>query len=139
MQLSKETKEFLRNVGEDNQKLLTQMPPSADRIIPGEILIFRYYLGVGRGSREQRIALIVKCRRGDGVFPGKFGKLVSCFKLNGDSDTVVDMILENLYKKRRRASYYGKIKQSLIKLLGVDSFRTYKLDSMKEIYKLAYA
>ena len=59
MQLSKETKEFLRNVGEDNQKLLTQMPPSADRIIPGEILIFRYYLGVGRGSREQRIALIV--------------------------------------------------------------------------------
>ena len=45
-------------------------------------------------------------------------------------------ILENLYKKRRVASYYGKIKDSLIKLLGIDSYRTYKLDQMKEIYKV---
>jgi len=113
------------------------MPASASRIIPGDILIFRYFSGVGAGSQGQRVILIVKSRRGDGVFPGLNGKLVSCFKLDGDSDAVVDAILENLYKKRRAASYYGKIKQSLIKLLGIDSFRTYKLDQMKQIFKVA--
>ena len=132
-QISKETKEFLSDVGGDSTKILTMIPPSADRITPGDILIFRYYLGTGEGSKGQRIVLIVKCRRGDGIFPGLDGKLVSCFKLNGDSTTVIDAILENLYKKRRVSSYYGKIKESLIKLLGTDSFRTYKLVSMKEI------
>jgi len=134
--LSEETKEFLGDVGGDSKKLLTSMPASADRIVPGEVLIFRYFLGAGIGSRAQRIVLIVKCRRGDGVFPGKYVKLVSCFKLNGGSKAIIETILENLYKKRRRASYYGKIKQSLVKLLGVDSFRTYKLNNMKDIYKL---
>jgi len=134
--LSEETKEFLGDVGGDSKKLLTSMPASADRIVPGEVLIFRYFLGAGIGSRAQRIVLIVKCRRGDGVFPGKYVNLVSCFKLNGGSKAIIETILENLYKKRRRASYYGKIKQSLVKLLGVDSFRTYKLNNMKDIYKL---
>jgi hypothetical protein len=135
-QISKETQKFLNDVGEDHQKLLTMIPPSADRMTPGNILIFRYYLGSGVGSKAQRIVLVVKCRRGDGVFPGLDSKLLSCFKLNGDSSAVIEAILENLYKKRRLASYYGKIKESLIKLLGIDSFRTYKLNSMKEIYKV---
>ena len=136
-QFSKESQKFLSAVGGDRKKILTMIPPSADRITPGEILIFRYFLGAGPGSQGQRIALIVRCRRGDGVFPGLEGKLVSCFKLNGDSDAVIDAILENLYKKRRAASYYGKIKESLIKLLGIDSYRTYKLGQMKEIYKVS--
>tara|TARA_Y100001972_G_scaffold123051_1_gene169678 strand:- start:736 stop:1152 length:417 start_codon:yes stop_codon:yes gene_type:complete len=132
---SKETQQFLESAG--TTKVLQPMPASASRIIPGDILIFRYFSGVGAGSQGQRVILIVKSRRGDGVFPGLNGKLVSCFKLDGDSDAVVDAILENLYKKRRAASYYGKIKQSLIKLLGIDSFRTYKLDQMKQIFKVA--
>lgn len=131
---SKETKEFLEVAG--GRKILQPMPASASRITPGDILIFRYHLGVGPGSQGQRVALIIKSRRGDGVFPGLNGKLVSCFKLEGDSDAVIDAILENLYKKRRTASYYGKIKDSLIKLLGIDSYRTYKLDQMKQIYKV---
>ena len=71
------------------------------------------------------------------MFPGKDDTLVSCFKLLGKSEVVVETILDNLYKKRRTASYYGKIKQSLVKLLGVDSYRTYKLGNMKAIYKVA--
>ena len=131
---SKQTKEFLEATPTD--KVLRPMPASPSRISPGDILVFRYYSGVGPGSREQRVVLIVKSRRGDGVFPGLQGKLVSCFKLDGDSEDVIDAIVENLYKKRRRASYYGKIKDSLIKLLGIDSYRTYKLDQMKQIYKV---
>lgn len=133
---SKETKEFLGAVG-DSKKILTMIPPSADRMTPGEILVFRYYLGSGLGSRGQRVCLVVKNRRGDGIFAGKDGLLVSCFKLNGNSEDVVDAIIENLYKKRRRASYYGKIKESLIKLLGIDSYRTYKLTQMKDIFKVS--
>ena len=136
-QISKETQKFLSDVGGDRTKVLSQIPPSASRITPGDILIFRYYLGEGAGSKAQRVVLIVRCRRGDGVFPGLTGLLISCFKLDGDSEAVVEAILENLYKKRRVSSYYGKIKQSLIKLLGIDSFRTYKLNRMKEIYKVA--
>jgi len=137
VQFSKQTQIFLKEVGGDRKKMLTEIPPSADRMTPGEIIIFRYFLGAGPGSREQRVALIVKCRRGDGVFPGKTGPLVSCFKLEGKSDAIIDTILENLYKERRRSSYYGKIKKSLIMILGKNSFRTYKLGSMREIYKLA--
>jgi len=42
----------------------------------------------------------------------------------------VEVIIENLYKKRRRASYYGKIVQSLRALFGKDSFRTYNIQGM---------
>ena len=57
-------------------------------------------------------------------------------ELNGGSSAVIESIAENLYKKRRRSSYYGKIKESLVALLGVDSFRTYKLTQMKSIFKV---
>tara|TARA_E500000305_G_C4003193_1_gene228479 strand:- start:565 stop:990 length:426 start_codon:yes stop_codon:yes gene_type:complete len=135
-EFSKETTELLSAVGGDRTKFLSPSTASADRMTPGDIIIFRYYLGVGPGSKGQRTALIVKSRRGDGSFPGKTGTLVSCFKLNGGSDEVINAILENLYKKRRRASYYGKIKDSLIAILGMDSYRTYKLNQMKSIWKV---
>ena len=136
-QCSKDSQKFLAAVGGDRKKILTMIPPSADRITPGEILLFRYRLGAGPGSFGQRIALVVRSRRGDGVYPGKNDKLVSCFKLFGNSELIVEAILDNLYKKRRTASYYGKMKKSLVKLLGVDSYRTYKLGNMKAIHKVA--
>mgnify|MGYP003634041305 CR=1 FL=1 len=137
-EFSEETKEFLSNIGEEDQtKFLSPSTPSADRMTPGNIIVFRYYLGTGAGSRTQRTVLIVKSRRGDGSFPGKDGILVSCFKLSGSTSAeVINAILENLYKKRRRASYYGKIKDSLITILGLDSFRTYKLNKMKSIWEV---
>jgi hypothetical protein len=133
---SKQTQEFL-GAAWNNTKVLSMIPPSPSRMVPGEILIFRYFLGVGPGSRGQRVALIVKTRRGDGLIKGREGNLVTCFKLLGNSEEVVSAIVDNLYKKRRRASYYGKIKQSLIKLLGIDSYRTYKLTQMKDIFKVS--
>ena len=142
---SKKTLEFLNDIGGDAKKLLTPIPTSADRMIPGNILIFRYnpadvsiYRGIkGTFSSNQKVILIVRCKRGDGVFPGKDGKLVSCFKLNGSSESVVSIILDNLYKKRRRASYYGLIRDSLITILGKNSFRTYRLQGMDDIHLLS--
>ena len=94
-QISKKTRNFLSEASEESvgPVYLQPTPPSADRMTPGDILVFRYYLGTGVGSREQRVALIVRTRRGDGVFPGKSGKLVSCFRLDNSSTTVIGTIV----------------------------------------------
>ena len=131
---SKETINFLVTAGGTLDdvigKYIQPMPPSADRITPGDILIFDYTNG------QQRVVLVVKSKRGDGVYPGKDDKLVSCFKLEANTAVVIDAILETLYKKRRLSSYIGKIKDSLTALLGRGNYRTYKLGKMKQIYKV---
>ena len=149
-EFSKKTLEFLDAVGGDHRKFLAPIPTSPDRMIPGNLLIFRYtplegeYFrdSLGRFSTNQRVILVVKCKRGDGVFPGKSGKLVSCFKLHSvdgpnNSEVVVQTILENLYNKRRRASYYGRITPSLIKLLGKHVFHTYRVNGMNDLWKFS--
>lgn len=142
---SKETLEFLSKVGGDDKKLLTIADRgSSTAITPGNILLFRYRPLVGDYTRylhdnEQRIVLVVKCGRGTGLFDGKHGLLVSCFKLDNKPEEIVDAVVDNLYKKRRRASYYGLIKQSLIKILGKNSFRTYYLQGMNDLYKFSLA
>jgi hypothetical protein len=144
VQLSKQTQDFLKNIG-DRPKVLTSIPPSADRITPGNVLIFRYWMEPIRsgrkqrlGSRGQRTILVVKCKRGPGIFiSNKNNLLVSCFKLEGKSEEIIEAIIDNLYKKRRRASYWGFIKNSLIKILGINSFRTYKFSKMKSLYKVS--
>jgi|7_EtaG_2_1085326.scaffolds.fasta_scaffold07547_4 hypothetical protein len=166
-QLSKETQKFLLFRGadlrdsQDVKKILRPIPNSASRITPGDLLIFRYWHGTGEGSREQKVVLIVKCGRGAGVFPGREGKLVSCFKMRYISEPVIDVLLKNLYMKRTTANiketlkYITSIRKSLQKLTGGTdrkkiqkrsrktseqiqdtSFRTYKLDKMKELFKV---
>ena len=138
MRFSEESKIFLQNLEETDR--VGQLKPvivSSSRIDPGDVLIFRYFLGTGAGSRKQRIVLVVKTRRGNGFFPGKKGViLMSCFKLTSKSEETISLIIENLYKKRRRSSYYGKIKEALEKLLGKGSFRTYKITKIKESAKI---
>ena len=140
---SKKTLEFLSAVGGDQDKLLSPIPPSADRMVPGVLLIFRYAPHGTQGvDSDQRVVLVVKCKRGDGVFPGKTGKLVSCFKLHStggpqSSEVVVETLIENLCTKGRRASYYGKIAPSLIKLLGKHTFHTYRLEGMDDVWKFS--
>ena len=141
---SKETRKFLEILESDAsrslQKVMAPIPASASRFVPGDVLIFRYYVGAGKGSRSQKTILIVYTRRGDGVFMStKNNLLVTCFKLTGAqarSDVIIGAIVDNLYKKRRKASYYGLIKESLKSLLGVNNFRTYKIERMRGIYKL---
>lgn len=127
---------FLSEINEFEQKWLRPMPASASRMTPGNVLVFKYPQS-GSGPQVQRICLIVRIKRGDGVFKStQNNTLVAVFELNNESSTVVEIILENLYKKRRRSSYYGKIKESLVSLLGVDSFRTFNLEMMRAIYQV---
>jgi len=134
---------FLSEINEFEQKWLRPMPASASRMTPGNVLVFTYPQSSRiRKDRTQhpgiqRICLIVRIKRGDGVFKStRDNTLVAVFELNNESSTVVEIILENLYKKRRRSSYYGKIKESLVSLLGVDSFRTFNLEMMRAIYQV---
>jgi len=132
---SKEILNFFGSVQDLRTKVLVPIPASADRVTPGDILVFNYR--IGPRDNTQRAALIVRTKRGDGVFPGRNGKLVSCFRLNGSSSVVVDLILEELYKKRRRSDYYNSIIGSLKKLMGRDTFRTYLLNKMTSIEKFS--
>tara|TARA_R110000782_G_scaffold102791_4_gene190140 strand:+ start:8629 stop:9069 length:441 start_codon:yes stop_codon:yes gene_type:complete len=138
-QPSPEILTFLSYINEEHASVLTEIPPSADMIKAGDVLIFRYHMD-RRGSRpasnSQRAVLIVKTKRGNGVFPGKSGRLLSCFKLTGGSDAVIDLVMDTLYNNRRASSYYGKIVKSLKSLLGTDAFRTYRLNGMNTIYML---
>lgn len=130
---SKETKDFLGNIKKNRNTIIQPIPASGGMISPGDLLFFHYSVGT---VTSQRLCLVVRCRRGHGIFHGRSGLLLSCFKLTDGSSLVVDMILENLYKKRRAASYYGKVKNSLIALLGQNTFRTYKLNKMQGLNKI---
>ena len=148
-QFSKETQDFLSNEGippkdeGEVKKVVRPCPPSASRMVPGDILIFRYWLGTGEGSRAQKVVLIGSCGRGHGAFPGRDGTLVSCIKLEVLSEAVLDVLLTKLYKKQEKASrdqvreYIAEVQGSIDKLTGSSGdFRTYKLNKMKSIFKV---
>jgi hypothetical protein len=144
VKLSKEIRNFLTNTAEGSSKVISRVPDGSPAYIrAGDIFIFRYYLPPTDkipGTFDQRAILVVRNRRTtSGIFTStQNNELVSSFKLEGEPDLIVSTIVENLYKKRRRASYWGKIHQSLIKILGKGSYRTYKLDQMKQVYKVYY-
>ena len=139
---------ILGNRGEQT----TPMPASASRMVPGRIIIFRYHLGTGIGSRNQKVVLIVGCKRGIyGTFQGKTGILVSCLKLSAEtiqsSDAVLESIAQNLYNRERSAvyGYFRKHRRALTSLVGREafkdmknSFRTYKLNNMYKINRLNF-
>tara|TARA_R110000824_G_scaffold8320_1_gene37544 strand:+ start:1294 stop:1761 length:468 start_codon:yes stop_codon:yes gene_type:complete len=148
-QFSKETQDFLSKEGippkdeGEVKKVVRPCPASASRMVPGDILIFRYWLGTGEGSRAQKVVLIVSCGRGHGAFPGRDGTLVSCIKLEVLSEAVLDVLLTKLYKKQEKASrdqvseYITEMQGSIDKLTGSSGeFRTYKLNKMKSIFKV---
>tara|TARA_R110002051_G_scaffold314897_1_gene392498 strand:+ start:256 stop:717 length:462 start_codon:yes stop_codon:yes gene_type:complete len=144
VKLSKKTRDFLTDTNTEASKVISRVPDGASAFMrPGDIFIFRYWMPPGKdrtGSFTQRVSLVVRNKRtSDGVFVStRNNELLSCFNLEGEPDVIVDTIVENLYKKRRRASYWGKIAQSLTTILGHDSYRTYKLSNMKQTYKVYY-
>ena len=133
---TKEIKDFFGDIGGFDQKLLSPIPPSQSRMTPGNVLVLDYPED-GKRALVQRVVLLVRIKRGHGIFiSSQNNLLVACFQLNAKSATVVEIIMENLYKKRRRSSYYGKIKESLVSLLGIDSFKTFNLNKMRSIYQV---
>jgi hypothetical protein len=151
LKLSKQTRDFLTNTATGVSKLISKVPDGQSGYIePGGIFFFNYYLQPtapgprgklpSPGSVDQRVVLVVRNRRtSSGVFTSTQNNiLLSCFRLEGNSELITNTIVENLYKKRRRASYWGKIKTSLIKILGKGNYRTYNTENMKQTYKVYY-
>lgn len=107
---SKEIRIFLRNLGEE--ATVTVVPKTQSCAYPGEVLLFRYSLGIGKGSRAYRIFLATEpitkeARTGNLLLTG--------FKVPSDGEYTFDSLM-NLYND---------------KALPKENYRTYKL---KNIY-----
>ena len=109
---SQQVKIFLEKVGADDTLEVSIVPRSDSCASPGEILFFRYSLGIGPGSRRERLMLITEPVTRDAA-TGNL--LLTGFKIPDDGDYTPDS-LENLYKNRE---------------LPEDNYRTY---IMSKIY-----
>jgi len=126
---SDEIKETLLNLGQSAEGAVARKPHSG--FMPGDIVLFNY-----PPLSEQRMTLVVSNKRGSGIFISSRGnKLVSCFRLNDASSEILPIILQNLYKNRKKASYSGILK-GLSALLGSRNYRTYKLNNMRHLYNV---
>ena len=102
----------MEKVGADDTLEVSIVPRSDSCASPGEILFFRYSLGIGPGSRRERLMLITEPVTRDAA-TGNL--LLTGFKIPDDGDYTPDS-LENLYKNRE---------------LPEDNYRTY---IMSKIY-----
>lgn len=93
---SKEIKGFLTQVGADDDLRIAIVPKTESCGRPGDIVFFRYRLGVGKGSRAFRILLITEPVTRD----ARTGNLlITGFKVPPD-DTYTPKSLLTLYKNR---------------------------------------
>mgnify|MGYP003149012569 CR=1 FL=1 len=90
---SKQIKNFLTAVGADPAYDVQIVPRSDSCADPGDVVFFRYSLGIGVGSRAQRLLLITKPVTRDAA-TGNL--LLTGFKLPPDGDYTPDS-LETLY------------------------------------------
>jgi hypothetical protein len=105
---SKEIEDFLSQVGADQRDDVAIVPKSDSCANPGDVVFFRYMLGIGKGSREYRIFLITEPVTKDAA-TGNI--LLTGFKVPTDR-TYTPNSLETLYKNRE---------------LPKDNYRTYIL------------
>ena len=93
---SPQVKIFLEKVGVDESLEISIVPKSDSCASPGDILFFRYSLGVGPGSRQERLMLITEPVTRDAA-TGNL--LLTGFKIPDEGDYTPDS-LENLYKNK---------------------------------------
>jgi len=82
-QFSKQFRNFLKSVGADNERNIRTVPKSESCAVPGDVVFFRYKLGLGVGSRGMRLILVTKPVTRDAATGNR---LLTGFKLpeNGD-------------------------------------------------------
>lgn len=130
---SENLKNFTKALGKSVEP--ARIPVSPGAISPGDVLYFKYGL-------DEVVVLVAGNKRSKiGIFPSsQNNRLLSCFKLSHKSGETINLILNALYKKRKKASYQvvnSSIQAGLKMLLGKDSYRTYKLTKMKHLQKLS--
>ena len=105
---SPEIDNFLDQVGADHRRNVSIVPKSDSCANPGDVVFFRYKLGIGKGSRGYRIFLITEPVTKDAA-TGNL--LLTGFKVPSGGTYTPDS-LETLYKNRE---------------LPEDNYRTYIL------------
>lgn len=93
---SKGITKFLKNVGADPNLDIIIVPKSDSAGYPGDILFFRYTLGIGKGSRDMRLFMLVEPIAKD----ARTGNLLlTGIKVPQDREYLPDD-LDNLYKTK---------------------------------------
>jgi len=107
---------------------LQRIPVSRGVVQPGDIIIFDY--------PDTYIALVVSTQRAPmGTFLSTRGNnLITTFKLP-ENKIIIEEAIRNLYKKRVRADYYT-ITKAFKKVFGPESFRTFNMSKIDNLYKL---
>ena len=111
---SAEISNFLKNLGLDRDNNIAMVPKSDSCGEVGDFLIFRYNLGVGTGSKAQRLAMIVTPVTKD----ARTGNLLLTVVKVPPAQISSVLELQNLYRNRRA-------------FLPEDDYRTY---IMSKIY-----
>jgi hypothetical protein len=122
-QFSKGIQNFLAQVGADENLSVSKVPKSDSCAGVGEVVFFRYKLGVGKGSRSFRIVLLTEPITRD----AKTGnKLLTGFKVPEGGEYTPDS-LETLYNNKElpepefRTYIMSNIFGSLYKVVKLDS------------------
>jgi len=103
---SPQIQKFLTAVGTDDEQQISLVPKSDSCAIAGDVLFFRYQLGIGPGSRAERLLLVTEPVTRD----ARTGNLLlTGFKIPEEGDYTPES-LENLYKNKE---------------LPEDNYRTY--------------
>ena len=103
---SKQIQNFLDAVGADPDLNVQMVPKSQSCADPGDILFFRYKLGIGKGSRAARIFMVVEPITKE---PATGNLLLVGFRVPEDGNYTPDSLV-SLYKNRS---------------LPIDNYRTY--------------
>jgi hypothetical protein len=116
---------------------LARRPVSVGNINPGDLFIFAYDPLKGDGYQHHyRATIIVSTRRGSGYFRSSKGNmLISCYEISHLGPDGIDVLLNQLYKKRKVADYY-KISRALDRYLGESSFKTFNLSRIRNLYEV---
>jgi len=108
---SPEIQSFLKQVDAHSRTNVSIVPKSDSCAVPGDVVFFRYKLGIGKGSRSYRIFLITEPVTRDAA-TGNI--LLTGFKVPTNRTYAPDS-LETLYKNRE---------------LPKDNYRTYILGNI---------
>lgn len=98
-------------------------------IPPGDILTFKY-------EDQPRVALVVINDTGKTTYHSlRDNLLVTTFILEDVSEEIKGMIVKHLYKQRTKAERRPVI-QALKAILGMDSYRSFMVRGMQDVYSL---
>ena len=98
------------------------------------------------GKLQCREEVVKNQRTSTGIFTStKYNRLVSCFRLDVKSNSIIELILDALYKRRKirrslakasSAGLHENTYRGLRAILGKESYRTYKLGQMQQLKKI---